>query len=270
MHTSGSEHKASSGYQLKHPLPARGADRVDKTTAEDPSKVSYAERQAKRRAAEVSTNFVRIELRHKRKSLRKKGGWGRNRAKREKKKAYNAQTAALYGGQPSEMNPSSAISQNRRHHFKSGCKISTSSDVIDQILDVELGIDNMDNNMSDVTSDAHSNSNAALVVDQDNVLERISRPNATKTNAQKEQEAKDISALPPSRKRFKQRHHSSVNKNVNGKHICSSAVPKNANSAVVQQVVRSGHSLPASWTVKKSGPNKGRKFWSCLWSRWSL
>eukprot|EP00946_MAST-07B_sp_MAST-7B-sp1_P003356 g3356.t1 len=243
MHTSGTEHKASSGYQLKHPLPARGADRVDKPTAEDPSKVSYAERQAKRRAAEVSTNFVRIELRHKRKSLRKKGGWGRNRAKREKKKAYNAQTAALYGGQPSEMNPSSAISQNRRHHFKSGCKISTSSDVIDQILDVELGIDNMDNNMSDVTSDAHSNSNAALIVDQDNVLERISRPNATKTNAQKEQEAKDISALPPSRKRFKQRHHSSVNKNVNGKHICSSAVPKNANSAVVQQVAYLGNTI---------------------------
>eukprot|EP00946_MAST-07B_sp_MAST-7B-sp1_P000733 g733.t1 len=249
-HASGPERKVSSGYQLKHPLPDRVADRVHKPTAEDPIKVSYSERQAKRRAAEVSTNFVRTELRHKRKSLRKKGGWGRNRAKREKKKAYNAQTAALYGSESSEMNASSAVSQNVRHNFRSGRKVSTSSDIIDQILDVELGIDCMDNNTNDVKCDTYTSSNAELVANQNNVLGSSSRSDATKT-VQTEKEADGVSAILPSRKRVK--------------HICSSAAPKSDTSAVVQQVVRcSGHGLPAkSWTVKKAGPNKGRKFWSC-------
>ena len=81
-------------YTLKHAIPKMlDAGKDKKNKADVPvDGPTYAEKLAAKRAAQVSTNFVRTELRFKNKSYRKKGGWGKNRAVREKRAQYNANT----------------------------------------------------------------------------------------------------------------------------------------------------------------------------------
>ena len=276
------------GYRLKHPLQALNAKSMTESngmSTKESAKLSRSERQAKLRASQVSTNFVRTELRHKRKSFRKKGGWGKNRAKRERRAAYNAQTARLYGdtnlrtgeGASSEIN--SNVKRSGSRDLSSGRVVTNSMDVIDRILDAELGIDNKkpETHLQDRQKPPSlSESQNTFVANVISAEEGLSNgkihgdiENSKSSCFAKEQERGDLlagkDAIQRKRKRAQEGGGLLSKKSLLANNGTLAHHHGNDLSISSKTVLRcSGHQLPAKiWSVKKSGPNKGRKFWSC-------
>jgi hypothetical protein len=139
-------------YKLKHAVTALDNKSNIVSTIHAKDGPTHAEKLAAKRAAQVSTNFVRTQLRFKNKTFRKKGGWGKNRAKREKRAQYAAKTFFLHDRQSGETSSSlSSLSSSSSDKYvkkesnnKKGPRISSGLDVIDRLLDAEHGLNNDD------------------------------------------------------------------------------------------------------------------------------
>lgn len=262
-------------YTLKHANPKLlDAHKSKKSEVSVPEGPTHAEKLAAKRAAQVSTNFVRTELRFKNKTFRKKGGWGKNRAVREKRAQYNANTKNLYGADGnSSSSSSSSSSYTSRGNKKNSKKNQSSSnglDVIDRLLDAEQGLNVEAEQENDDKEEEEEGVEEGDDDDddiEDDDMEEEEEDDDMELEIEDEELVVTSNNNNNNNKVLKKRKRSTTKpKKSTTKKTTKTKTKKKSFTAVAPFC--SGHQLPCkSWTVRKTGANKGRKFWSCPMDR---